>query len=155
MTQVGATYPSFDLVDEAGVGVTNDDLADSWFLLYWYAKADTAGCTAQAQGLRDQVESFDDLSCRVLGASFDDPAANRAFKARYSLPFTLLSDSDHALALQVGAARADTTHARRIAHLVDPSGVVRQTYDVEDPEFFAEKVLDDLEALIDDTNGSG
>ena len=133
-----------------GGDFTSDDVAGSWFLLYWYPKADTPGCTAQAQGLGDQIEAFDELGCRVLGASFDNPGDNAAFRTKYSLPFDLLSDSDGALARAVGAAEAETTHPRRIAHLVDPAGLVARSYDVEDPEFFAESVLDDLEALIDE-----
>ena len=146
---IGGTYPRFDLVDHSGNGFTSEDVSGSWFLLYWYPKADTPGCTAQAQGLRDQIEAFDELGCRVLGASFDEPADNAAFRAKYSLPFALLSDRDGALARAVGAADQDTTHPRRIAHLVDPTAVVAHAYDVEDPEFFAESVLDDLEDLID------
>lgn len=146
----GDTYPSFDLVDHTGALFSSGDVAGSWFLLYWYPKADTPGCTAQAQGLRDQIEAFDELGCRVLGASFDVPAENAAFREKYSLPFTLLSDSDGPLARAVGAADIDTTHPRRIAHLVDPTGTVARAYDVEDPEFFAETVLDDLEDLIEE-----
>lgn len=151
----GDTYPTFSLVDESGSSVPSGSLDGSWFLLYWYPKADTPGCTAQAQGLRDQIEAFDDLGCRVLGASFDEPTANHAFKVKYSLPFTLLSDLDNSLARAVGAADVETTHPRRIAHLVDPTGTVRRLYDVEDPEFFAEGVLDDLEELVDGTSTPG
>lgn len=146
----GYQYPRFDLVDHDGVAFASDQVAGFWYLLYWYPKADTPGCTAQAQGLRDQIEAFDELGCRVLGASFDEPADNAAFRAKYSLPFPLLSDRGGTLARAVGAAEQDTTHPRRVAHLVDPSGVVARGYDVEDPEFFAESVLDDLEELIDE-----
>lgn len=147
---VGSEYPRFDVVDHGGREFATGDVAGSWYLLYWYPKADTPGCTAQAQGLRDQIEAFDELGCRVLGASFDEPAENDAFRVKYSLPFPLLSDRDGTLARAVGAADEDTTHPRRIAHLVDPSGVVARAYDVEDPEFFAESVLDDLEDLIEE-----
>lgn len=119
-------------------------------LLYWYPKADTPGCTAQAQGLRDQIEAFDELGCVVLGASFDTPAENRAFQQKYRLPFRLLSDVDRSAALLLGVVDTlDCSHPRRIAHLVDPGGVVVKRYEVEDPEFFAEGVLDDLEERIE------
>lgn len=146
---IGATFPQFDLLDHAANTFSSRDVSTSWFLLYWYPKADTPGCTAQAQGLRDQIEAFDEHGCVVLGASFDEPSANEAFRAKYALPFRLLSDGDGTLARAVGAADEDTTHPRRIAHLVNPSGVVVRTYDVEDPEFFAETVLDDLDDLLD------
>ncbi len=144
-------YPAFDLVDQSGERTSSATVAGSWFLLYWYPKADTPGCTAQALGLRDQIEVFEELGCPVIGASFDSPASNRAFAEKYQLPFRLLSDHDRALATQVGAAEAaDASHARRVAHLVRPDGTVAAVYDVDDPEFFAERVLDDLELLGSD-----
>lgn len=147
MSDAGSKMPSFTLVDHEGVSVTSTGLAGSWYLLYWYPKADTPGCTAQAQGLRDQIESFDDLDCVVLGASFDTPEENAAFRNKYGLPFRLLTDPDHSVAVALGAAdAADAANARRVAHLVDPTGVIQQRYEVDDPEFFAELVLDDLEA---------
>ena len=130
--------------------VSTDALRGSWYLLYWYPKADTPGCTAQAIGLRDQQDAFDHHGCVILGASFDEATANAAFRERYSLTFRLLSDLDHSAAIAQGAADAATAHPRRIAHLVDPEGTVARNYDVEDPEFFAELVLDDLEQLLID-----
>jgi peroxiredoxin Q/BCP len=148
MTSIGEPYPPFALPDHSGATVSSAELAGRWYLLYWYPKADTPGCTAQAQGLRDQIQAFDELGCRILGASFDEPADNEAFRQRYGLPFALLSDTDGGLARAVGAADEGSTHPRRVAHLVDPTGSTAKVYDVEDPEFFAEAVLDDLEDLI-------
>ncbi len=103
---------------------------------------------SRAEGLRDQYEAFEELGCQVYGASFDPPEVNAAFRARYELPFRLLTDQTHELAVQLGAATETASVPQRIAHLVDPSGIVVQRYEVDDPEFFAEHVLDDLEAII-------
>jgi len=146
----GTPLPPFALSDHEGSVVSTDALRGSWYLLYWYPKADTPGCTAQAIGLRDQQDAFDHHGCVILGASFDEATANAAFRERYSLTFRLLSDLDHSAAIAQGAADAATAHPRRIAHLVDPEGTVARNYDVEDPEFFAELVLDDLEQLLID-----
>jgi peroxiredoxin Q/BCP len=144
----GEVVPSFELVDQDGAAVRSADLAGSWFLLYWYPKADTPGCTAQAEGLAAQIEVFDELGCVVLGASFDPPIENQAFGSRYGLPFRLLSDLDRRVAMAFGAAAGpDDRFARRVAHLVAPDGTVARSYEVDDPEFFAERVLDDLEDI--------
>jgi peroxiredoxin Q/BCP len=146
--------PSFALIDHAERMVASDDFAGRWYLLYWYPKADTPGCTAQAIGLRDQHDAFEALDCTVLGASFDEPADNAAFRAKFGLPFRLLSDRERGVARRVGAADDDgATHAQRIAHLVRPDGKIERSYLVEDPEFFAEQVLDDLEAAQGDGVG--
>jgi len=136
------------LPDQDGEKVSSGDLLGAWYLLYWYPMADTPGCTVQAEGLAAQIEAFDELGCEVLGASFDSPEANRNFRSKYRLPFRLLSDLDKSVARSFGAVgdSADA-FASRIAHLVDPAGRVVRRYDVEVPEFFAELVLDDLEAV--------
>ncbi len=148
MLEAGELIPDFELVDHDGNSVRSSDLAGHWTLLYWYPKADTPGCTAQAQGLRDQIEAFEDLDCVVYGASFDDPGDNSSFRGKYDLRFTLLSDRNHEVAVAFGVVPdADSSHARRVAHLIRPDGLVAVRYLVEDPEFFAESVLDDLERL--------
>jgi peroxiredoxin Q/BCP len=148
MLQAGAPAPDFRLTDQNGNDLASADLAGGWYLLYWYPKADTPGCTAQAEGLRDQIDAFIEHGCTVLGASFDEPADNRAFSEKYQIPFRLLSDPDRTTAIAFGAADdTETSHARRIAHLVGPDGVVARAYDVTDPGFFADAVLDDLDDL--------
>lgn len=148
MVSVGESYPPFTLRDQDTATVGSSDVAGSWFLLYWYPKADTPGCTAQAEGLRDQYETFQELGCQVYGASFDPPEVNAAFRLRYDIPFRLLTDETHELAVRLGAATETASVPQRIAHLVDPSGTVIRRYEVDDPAFFAEHALDDLESII-------
>jgi peroxiredoxin Q/BCP len=148
MLDNGDIAPTFVLPDERGSQVRSEDLRGRWVLLYWYPKADTPGCTAQAESLRDQMESFDELDCVVLGASFDEVGDNRAFAERYRLPFRLLSDLDRTAAVAFGAvADASDEYPRRIAHLIARDGTVARRYEVTEPGFFAETVLDDLESL--------
>lgn len=135
----------FDAIDDAGhpIEVRTDE---GWLLLYWYPRADTPGCVAQAESIRDNWEAFTSLGCRVLGASFDPPERNAAFRAKYRLPFRLLSDQAAVVARQHGTADEDRGVARRVAFLVGPDGRIRRRYDVTDPSMFADAVLDDLEA---------
>ena len=139
----------FDLPDQAGRRVTSESLRGSWYLLYWYPKADTAGCTAQAQGLQAQFDVFADYRCVVLGASFDSVDELIAFREGQGLTFDLLSDADRSSARAMGVAGPDgsASHAQRVAFLVRPDGIIARRYDVEDPAFFAELVLDDLDVL--------
>ena len=61
-------------------------------LVYFYPKADTPGCTAQACSLRDSYEKLTDKGVTVVGVSVDDQAAQKAFQAKYNLPFILVPD---------------------------------------------------------------
>lgn len=149
MVDTGTPAPTFVLPNQDGEDVSLESLRGRWVLLYWYPKADTPGCTAQAEGLRDQQEAFDESNCTILGASFDTVDEIAAFRRKYDLTFDLLADTDRATGLAYGVAGEDGagTHAQRVSFLIDPEGVVRRTYEVEDPSFHAEHVLDDLGEL--------
>jgi thioredoxin-dependent peroxiredoxin len=76
--------------------------APDFTLLYFYPKADTPGCTREACSFRDDFPRIEAANTVVLGVSPDKPEALAKFKAKYSLPFTLLSDLEHAVAEQYG-----------------------------------------------------
>jgi peroxiredoxin Q/BCP len=143
----GAEFPAWALADQSGAKVSSHDLRGKTYLLWFYPKAMTPGCTAEGQGLRDSFPAFRDRQVEILGVSFDPPASNEAFVEAEHLPFRLLSDADRKLALAVGAADAATQPvARRISYLVGPDGKVRAVYDRVTPASHAQDVLRDLGA---------
>jgi peroxiredoxin Q/BCP len=90
------------------------------------------------------------MDCIVLGASFDDTEANRAFRDKFDFPYRLLSDWDE----QVGVAyqvrdpgTEKVKFAKRHAYLIDPEGTIRKAYEVADVNAFAGEVLADLYEL--------
>ncbi len=149
------TNPFHDLaLDDHDGRPVRPAATDGWLLFYWYPKADTPGCVAQAESIRDQWEAFGELGCAVYGASFDRPEANRAFRDKYRIPFPLLSDVDGTAAVELGVAAPGDSYAQRIAFLVDPTGAIVRRYEVADPTRFADHVLDDLE-VAQAAGGSG
>jgi peroxiredoxin Q/BCP len=93
--KVGDPAPNASSVDESGKPVTLSQFYGSgWTLVYFYPKADTPGCTAEACSLRDAFADLTKKGVTVVGVSADKPAAQKAFKEKYNLPFTLLADSD-------------------------------------------------------------
>ncbi len=70
--------------------------------LYFYPKDSTPGCTAQACNLRDNLSELEAAGYQVIGVSVDSPESHRKFAAKYSLPFPLISDADHALVEKFG-----------------------------------------------------
>ncbi len=101
--QVGDAAPDADARDLDGRPVRLADFyGDGFTLIYFYPKADTPGCTAQACSLRDGFAELQDRGVRVVGVSSDGPEAQRRFAQKYRLPFTLLADEDHAVARAFG-----------------------------------------------------
>jgi peroxiredoxin Q/BCP len=147
LLQPGAAFPSWELSDQTGATVASRDLAGKTYLLWFYPKAMTAGCTAEGDGLRDQFAAFQARGVEILGVSFDSPADNATFVREQAFPFRLLSDQSHTLAVAVGAAKsADQPVARRISYVVGPDGKVVKTYAQVTPARHASEVLADLPA---------
>ena len=142
MLATGAPMPAFELTDQDGKVVRSADLAGKSYLLWFYPKAMTPGCTTEARGLRDQIKEFETAGVTVLGVSFDDAAANKKFVEAESLPFRLLSDKDHKLAEALGALDPEKPAvARRISYLVGPDGKVKKAFDNVTPSTHAADVL--------------
>jgi len=145
MLAAGDQFPAWKLTDHTGKEVSSSDLKGKTYLLWFYPKAMTPGCTAEGEGLRDQYASFQSKGVEILGVSFDDPATNAKFVAVEAFPYRLLSDPQRTLAVAVGAAdSADQPVARRISYLVGPDGKVVRAYDSVTPASHAGQVLKDL-----------
>jgi len=145
MLAVGDAFPAWKLADQNGKPLSSSELTGKTYLMWFYPKAMTPGCTAEGQALRDEFASFRAKGVEILGVSFDEPSANAAFVAAEGLPFPLLSDRERTLAVAVGAADApDQPAARRISYLVGPDGTVVRAYESVTPASHAGQVLKDL-----------
>lgn len=91
----GASAPDFSLPDETGALRRLSDFRGKPVVLYFYPKDDTPGCTTEACNFRDDYSAYQQAGVVILGVSPDNPASHARFKAKYGLPFTLLSDVDH------------------------------------------------------------
>lgn len=148
LLQVGAEFPPWELTDHTGKSLSSADLKGQTYLLWFYPKAMTPGCTKEGQELRDRYKEFQERGVVVLGVSFDDPASNARFVREQQFPFRLLSDSKRSLAILVGAADSvSQPTARRISYLVGPNATVLRVYPAVDPEEHAKQVLSDLADL--------
>ncbi|GAQ78504.1 peroxiredoxin [Klebsormidium nitens] len=89
---VGDTVPPLILKDQDGKDFSLGDLRGKSVVLYFYPADDTPGCTKEACAFRDSYDTFLKAGAEVVGVSGDSPESHTAFKAKYNLPFTLLSD---------------------------------------------------------------
>jgi len=98
----GDAAPPFELAADDGEPVSSAALAGSRYVLYFYPKDDTPGCTAQACGLRDSWSRVAETGVQVFGVSKDSVKSHAKFRAKYALPYRLLADTEHALAEAYG-----------------------------------------------------
>ena len=92
--QIGDTAPNFQSFDEAGNSVSLADYNGKKLVLFFYPKASTPGCTAEACNLSDNYTRFTTLGYDVLGVSADSAKRQINFKKKYGLPYPLLADED-------------------------------------------------------------
>ncbi|HEV7459518.1 MAG TPA: thioredoxin-dependent thiol peroxidase [Solirubrobacteraceae bacterium] len=152
MIEPGQAAPDFTLPDQHGDPVTLSQLRGKTVVLYFYPKADTPGCTAQACGVRDHSTEYDAAGAVVLGVSRDPVSRLRAFAEKYELAFPLLADQDHAVAEAYGVWVEKSMYGRkffgneRTTFVIDAEGVVREVLRKVRPAQHDELVLGALAA---------
>jgi thioredoxin-dependent peroxiredoxin len=128
--KVGSLAPAFSLESSRGGQVSLKALKGKWVVLYFYPKDDTPGCTKEACDFRDAVPQVASKSAVVLGVSPDSVASHQKFTSKYSLPFPLLADPDHALAEKYGVWVEKSMYGRkymgieRSTFVIDPAGKI-------------------------------
>jgi peroxiredoxin Q/BCP len=100
--KAGDAAPDFTSKDQDGKTVSLHDFKGKKVVLYFYPKDQTPGCTAEACNLRDNISALTDAGYVVLGVSTDDEVSHKAFKDKYSLPFTLIADTDKSINQKYG-----------------------------------------------------
>jgi peroxiredoxin Q/BCP len=149
----GGKAPRFAAPDAAGKPVSSSDLAGKPYVLYFYPKDDTTGCTREACGFRDQYAKFSGSGVRVIGVSPDSEQSHQKFQSKYGLPFTLLADTDRKLANAFGVWVKKKNYGReymgieRSTFLVDGSGVIQRAWRGVRVDGHVDAVLDAARAL--------
>ena len=92
MLNAGMKAPEFCLPDQNGTVIDSKTLAGCPYVIYFYPKDSTSGCTKQAQAYSEQLPKFQAAGYRVFGVSKDSVASHKRFEEKYELTITLLSD---------------------------------------------------------------
>jgi thioredoxin-dependent peroxiredoxin len=152
MVTEGQEAPDFELTSDSGERVRLSQFRGRPVVLYFYPKDDTPGCTAQACGIRDSYEDFEQNGAVVLGVSPDEESSHVKFKQKYGLPFTLLADPEHEVADEYGVwgerKYMGKTYwgVERSTFLIDENGRVSKVMRRVKPDSHAEQVLAALAA---------
>ena len=151
MLKEGAAAPAFTTKDAEGDTVRLKDFRGQKVVLYFYPRYDTPGCTKEACSFRDAFSKFKQRGIQVLGVSPDDGASHKKFAAKYKLPFTLLTDTDHAISDTYGVYGQKKFMGRtymgvnRTTFLIDEKGKIKKVFEKVKPEEHASEVLQAFE----------
>lgn len=147
MLQVGEPVPDFDLASDSVGEVKSDALRGKRFVLYFYPKDDTSGCTMEACSFRDNLPDFSSLDVPVYGISPNDVTSHAKFRTKYNLTFPLLADTEHKIAEAFGVwveknfAGNKYMGVQRSTFVIGPDGHVEHLWGKVSPAEHAKEVL--------------
>lgn len=118
---VGKKVPAFAAQSTRGK-IASKDLAGHAYVLYFYPKDDTPGCTTEGQDFRDRYADFRALGVEVLGVSRDTLASHEKFRAKHGFPFDLIADTDEKLCSGFDVIHEKNMYGKKVL------GVVRSTF---------------------------
>ena len=135
MLAVGTQAPDFTLPDQNGEEHSLSDYRGEKVILYFYPKANTAGCTKQACGFGERYPQFREKGAVVIGVSKDSVRSHKNFETKYNLPFTLLSDPELSAIQAYDVWKEKKNYGRtymgvvRTTYLIDEEGVIIRAMD--------------------------
>jgi peroxiredoxin Q/BCP len=136
--------PAWSASDDQGTIYSSTSLKGQWYIVYFYPKDDTPGCTAEACGFRDGFTSLL-KNITILGVSADSSESHQQFREKYQLPFPLLVDTEKTLINLFGANGTD--FPKRTTFLIDDSGMIRKIYTGIDCKAHAAEIEKDRNSM--------
>lgn len=131
---IGTKAREFSLPDQAENIVNLKDLKGKPVVLYFYPKDNTPGCTTESCDFRDAYTTITKTGAVILGVSLDGAESHRKFIAKYSLPFSLLSDEQAAVSKAYGVYKLKNMYGKkywgieRSTFVIDPAGLVKAIF---------------------------
>lgn len=145
--QEGQKAPAFTGTDQNGKKVSLSDYKGKKLVLYFYPEDDTPTCTIQACNLRDNHALLKSQGLEVIGVSPDDPGKHKKFEEKFSLPFTLLADTNHSILKKYGVWGEKQMFGHhymgvhRTTFLIDEKGIIQKIFLRPKNKEHAEEIL--------------
>lgn len=146
--QQGDKAPAFTSKDQNGQTITLDQFKGKKVVLYFYPKDNTPGCTAEACDFRDNYQGLKAKGIEVLGVSVDDEKSHQKFIDKFSLPFTLLADTDQAIVNAYGVWGEKNMYGKkymgtnRTTFIINEEGIIAHVITKVDSKNPTAQVLD-------------
>lgn len=146
--QAGDKVPHFKVMDQDGNAVSDTDFAGKKWVVFFYPKADTPGCTAEACNLRDHYRELQDAGYALLGVSADSQKKQANFRKKYQFPFPLLADEDRVVIEGFGVWGPKKFMGReydgiyRTTFVIDEQGVISRVIDKVKTDDHAAQILE-------------
>ncbi|GGG44049.1 peroxiredoxin [Croceivirga lutea] len=147
--KIGDKVPDFSSIDQDGNTISLSNYSGKKLVVFFYPRANTPGCTAEACNLRDNYKALQDKGFNLLGVSADSQKKQANFKAKYEFPFPLLADEDRTVIETFGVwgpkkfmgKEFDGIH--RKTFIINEEGVVERVIDKVKTKDHAAQLLEE------------
>lgn len=153
LLEEGKSVPAFSLESTSGEKVASKELKGQQYILFFYPKDNTPGCTKEVCSFRDHYQELKEKKYQLFGISPDHIKSHHTFIEKQALPFELLSDPDHVVAEKFGAWGEKKMFGKtymgiiRSTFIVNQDGKIIKVYPKVKVATHAEDILKDLETL--------
>jgi len=147
MLNVGDALPEFIGTNQEGTEINSEQLKGKKLVVFFYPKASTPGCTAEACNLRDNYSVLKEKGFQLIGVSADSVKRQKSFADKYELPFDVIADEDHDIIEKFGVWQLKKFMGREFMGIVrttfvfDENGICTQVIDKVKTKDHAAQIL--------------
>lgn len=145
--------PDFTVPATGGADFTLYPIRSKSLVIYFYPKDNTPGCTTEAQQFRDLHAEYQKAGSEIVGISRDSIKSHENFKAKFTLPFALLSDTDEAVCTLFGVMKQKMMYGKQVrgiersTFVLDSKGIIRKEWRGLKADGHAQEVLSFVQTL--------
>ena len=150
---IGKPVPDIALPATSGKTIRFAELKGDPFVIYFYPKDNTPGCTTEGQNFRDLHEQFAALRCGIFGVSRDSLKSHESFKSKMNFPFELVSDTEEVACAAFDVIKMKNMYGKQVRGIerstfaVDSKGIVRKEWRAVKVPGHVQEVLDFMKSL--------
>ena len=151
--EVGKPLPAFSGEATGGSKISSKDLKGQRYVLYFYPRDNTPGCTVESKDFRDLHDRFKRRKVKIIGISRDTLASHEKFKEKFGFPFELIADPEEKICNLFGVMKDKNMYGKQVrgiersTFIVDDKGVLRREWRKVKVDGHAQAVLDSLKEL--------
>ena len=145
--KVGDKLPNFECINENEEIINSKDFLGKKLIVFFYPRANTPGCTAEACNLSDNYQKLTDLGYQIIGVSCDKPKSQKNFSTKFGFPYPLLADVDQKVVKLFGVWGIKKMYGReyegiyRMTFIFDSDGILERVIDKVNTKDHANQIL--------------